>query len=84
MRMFACATNLVEALDDAALRRFSMVVKFEPLRVDQRRAMFRARLTTLGLEPDAVDRSVLERLDVLEGRAGRLRQLGEAVAAGAN
>jgi transitional endoplasmic reticulum ATPase len=39
--IFVCATNQVEALDHASLRRFALKIEFSPLRPDQRRAMFR-------------------------------------------
>ncbi|MEI8254581.1 MAG: ATP-binding protein [Deltaproteobacteria bacterium] len=78
--LFVCATNLVEALDEAALRRFSVVVKFEALRAEQRRAMLAATLTTLGVDPQVTDRAVLEALDRLDGLApgdfaGAVKQL---------
>ncbi|MEI8257380.1 MAG: ATP-binding protein, partial [Deltaproteobacteria bacterium] len=78
--LFVCATNLVEALDEAALRRFSIVVKFEALRADQRRAMLGATLTTLGVDAGTIERGTLERLDKLEGLApgdfaGTVKQL---------
>jgi len=38
--VFICATNLVDALDQASLRRFAFKVEFRPLRPEQRWAMF--------------------------------------------
>ena len=57
--IFVCATNLVDALDEASLRRFALKVEFLPLRPEQRWAMFQ-RLA--GKAGDAVPRTALERL----------------------
>ena len=38
--IFVCTTNLLESLDQAALRRFTFKIKFMPLTPDQREAMF--------------------------------------------
>jgi SpoVK/Ycf46/Vps4 family AAA+-type ATPase len=38
--IFICTTNLLESLDQAALRRFTFKIKFMPLTSDQRVAMF--------------------------------------------
>ncbi|MDB5931291.1 MAG: ATPase, central domain protein [Polaromonas sp.] len=38
--IFICTTNLLESLDQAALRRFTFKIKFMPLTVAQREAMF--------------------------------------------
>ena len=38
--IFICTTNLLERLDQAALRRFTFKIRFMPLRRDQREAMF--------------------------------------------
>lgn len=38
--LFICTTNLFDELDEAALRRFTFKLRFLPLRVDQREAMF--------------------------------------------
>ncbi len=38
--LFICTTNLFDELDEAALRRFTFKVRFKPLSVDQRMAMF--------------------------------------------
>ncbi|MEI8255139.1 MAG: ATP-binding protein, partial [Deltaproteobacteria bacterium] len=78
--LFVCATNLVEALDDAAVRRFSVVLKLEPLRVEQRRAMFEATLLGLGLDAGATDAATIARVERLDGLAagdfaGAVRQL---------
>ena len=39
--IFICTTNLIDRLDQAALRRFTFKVKFNPLTRDQRDTMFR-------------------------------------------
>ena len=38
--IFICTTNLLESLDQAALRRFTFKIKFMPLTASQREAMF--------------------------------------------
>lgn len=43
--LFACATNLFEALDAAALRRFAFKLRFDPMRPEQR---WRLLVATLG------------------------------------
>ena len=43
--VFICTTNLMNKLDQASLRRFGFKVRFDPLKPDQRIAMFRQELT---------------------------------------
>ena len=38
--IFVCTTNLMDAIDQAALRRFTFKIKFKPLRREQRERMF--------------------------------------------
>jgi SpoVK/Ycf46/Vps4 family AAA+-type ATPase len=57
--VFVCATNLVDALDEASLRRFALKVEFLPLRPEQRWAMFRRLAGDAG---EALPRTSLERL----------------------
>ncbi|MES2282484.1 MAG: ATP-binding protein [Pseudomonadota bacterium] len=38
--IFICTTNLLESLDQAALRRFTFKIKFKPLTAEQRETMF--------------------------------------------
>jgi hypothetical protein len=45
--IFVCTTNLMSKLDQASLRRFAFKVKFDPLKTEQRIAMFRQELTRL-------------------------------------
>ena len=64
--IFICTTNLLDRLDQAALRRFTFKIKFKPLTKEQREAMFvtealdgdRARLG----EPQRARLSKLEQL----------------------
>ena len=42
--LFICTTNLFDAIDEAALRRFTFKVRFGPLTVEQRVAMFVAEV----------------------------------------
>jgi SpoVK/Ycf46/Vps4 family AAA+-type ATPase len=46
--IFICTTNLMSKLDQASLRRFAFKVRFDPLKPDQRIAMFRQELSRLG------------------------------------
>lgn len=46
--VFICTTNLMSKLDQASLRRFAFKVRFNPLKPDQRIAMFRQELARLG------------------------------------
>jgi transitional endoplasmic reticulum ATPase len=51
--IFIASTNLMESLDQAALRRFDLKVKFNYLRPDQARALFARYCTVLGIpDPD--------------------------------
>ena len=40
--VFICTTNLFEELDEAALRRFTFKIRFQPLKAEQRERMFTA------------------------------------------
>jgi SpoVK/Ycf46/Vps4 family AAA+-type ATPase len=40
--VFICTTNLFEELDEAALRRFTFKIRFQPLKAEQRVRMFTA------------------------------------------
>jgi transitional endoplasmic reticulum ATPase len=66
---FVCTTNLVNELDEASLRRFTLKIRFDPLDVEQRRRMFDATLRCLApASGDLVSsstRSALDRLDRL-------------------
>ncbi len=58
--VFFCATNLVDQLDVASLRRFALKVEMKPLRAEQRRAMFARVFGDLAADAPA-------RLDRLDG-----------------
>lgn len=47
--IFVCATNFSENLDPAAMRRFGVKVRFDPLARDQASAMFRDTLESLNI-----------------------------------
>ncbi|WP_207002107.1 AAA family ATPase [Trinickia mobilis] len=60
------STNLLNALDEAALRRFDVKLHFDYLSTQQRRALFADRCGALGLGvPDAECERQLARLDTL-------------------
>lgn len=42
--VFICTTNLMDRIDQAALRRFTFKIRFKPLNAEQRRAMFVAEV----------------------------------------
>jgi len=46
--IFVCTTNLMSKLDQASLRRFAFKVRFDPLKPDQRVALFKQELVRLG------------------------------------
>lgn len=46
--IFVCTTNLMNRLDQASLRRFAFKVRFDPLKAEQRVALFRQELVRLG------------------------------------
>ena len=62
--IFICTTNLLERIDQAALRRFTFKIKFKPLSATQREAMF----VTEALAGDAtrLNASLLARLRLLD------------------
>ncbi len=61
--VFVCATNLVDSLDRASLRRFALKIEFRALRAESRWAML-LRLVP-GAEDDRGVRAMIERLDGL-------------------
>ncbi len=64
--IFVCTTNLLDRIDQAALRRFTFKIKFKPLLAAQREAMF----VTEALAGDAARLT-----DEIRGRLARLDQL---------
>jgi SpoVK/Ycf46/Vps4 family AAA+-type ATPase len=60
--VFICTTNLMDRIDQAALRRFAFKLQFQPLTLDQRIAMF-VRHALAGLASELTP----EHLDVLRG-----------------
>ena len=64
--VFICTTNLLDRIDQAALRRFTFKIKFKPLAAEQRERMF----VTEALKGDAARLT-----DALRQRLARLEQL---------
>jgi SpoVK/Ycf46/Vps4 family AAA+-type ATPase len=64
--IFICTTNLLDSLDQAALRRFTFKIKFSPLTAPQREQMFVA---------EALDGEIAGLTDALRLRLGKLAQL---------
>ena len=64
--IFVCTTNLMDAIDQAALRRFTFKIKFKPLLREQRERMF-------VVEALAGDEAALT--DVIRSRLAKLEQL---------
>ena len=60
--IFVCATNLVDSLDRASLRRFSLKIRFEPLTAEQGWQMLTRMCET---RPDEALRVRLEKLETL-------------------
>lgn len=64
--IFICTTNLLDRVDEAALRRFSFKVKFKPLTSEQRIRMFASEcLGDINLIPNQTVLKVLAELDAL-------------------
>mgnify|MGYP002071917538 CR=1 FL=1 len=82
--VFIASTNLMDGLDQAALRRFDLKVKFDYLRPAQAWDLFKVHCKSLGLPaPDASLRTAVERLTILTpgdfaavARQHRFRPLG--------
>ena len=68
--IFVCTTNLLDRLDQAALRRFTFKIKFMPLTGDQRERMF----VTEALEGDA-----MRLTSEIKFRLAKLPQLAQAI-----
>ena len=64
--IFICTTNLLDSIDQAALRRFTFKIKFMPLTNTQREGMF----VTEALEGEAIRLT-----DELRGRLAKLTQI---------
>ena len=62
--LFICTTNLFDALDEAALRRFTFKLRFKPLRAEQRVAMFVAE--ALSGDASALSPEQQQRLALLD------------------
>ena len=62
--LFICTTNLFDALDEAALRRFTFKIRFKPLRAAQREAMFVAE--ALGGDAAMLSAEQRQRLALLD------------------
>ena len=62
--IFICTTNLLDRIDQAALRRFTFKIRFKPLTRAQREAMFVAEV--LGGEPGQLSDALRARLAELE------------------
>ena len=62
--LFICTTNLFDELDEAALRRFTFKVRFKPMTVEQRIAMFVAE--ALAGDPTKLDVEQRQRLVLLD------------------
>jgi SpoVK/Ycf46/Vps4 family AAA+-type ATPase len=62
--IFICTTNLMDRIDQAALRRFTFKIRFKPLSREQRERMFIAE--ALGGQAGAFEAGLRERLHRLE------------------
>lgn len=64
--LFFCSTNLMDSLDMASLRRFSVKIKFDFLRPQQRLSLFSKVLVDLGGDVDGIDESIRQGLARLQ------------------
>ena len=62
--IFVCTTNLFEDLDEAALRRFTFKIRFQPLKPEQRERMFVAE--ALGADAQCLTAEQRARLAALD------------------
>jgi len=62
--IFICTTNLLDRLDQAALRRFTFKIRFKPLTGEQRASMF--RIEALGGDETLLSQEIRHRLALLE------------------
>jgi len=62
--IFICTTNLMERIDQAALRRFTFKIQFLPLTLAQRRTLFLAEACTG--DPALLSAALERRLDALD------------------
>ena len=62
--IFICTTNLFDELDEAALRRFTFKIRFQPLKPEQRERMFVAE--ALGGQPELLNAERRSRLAALD------------------
>jgi SpoVK/Ycf46/Vps4 family AAA+-type ATPase len=62
--IFICTTNLLERIDQAALRRFTFKIRFKPLTTEQREKMF--EVEALGGDPARFTAAIRARLAALE------------------
>jgi SpoVK/Ycf46/Vps4 family AAA+-type ATPase len=67
--IFICTTNLMEKLDQAALRRFAFKVRFDYLKPEQKRQLFKQELMRLNPQCDHVDEAMLRRVETLQSLA---------------
>lgn len=67
--IFICTTNLLEKLDQAALRRFAFKVKFDYLKPEQKRNLFKQELMRLNPQCNNVDEAMLRRVETLQSLA---------------
>jgi SpoVK/Ycf46/Vps4 family AAA+-type ATPase len=62
--VFICTTNLMDSIDQAALRRFTFKIRFRPLTAEQRARMF--VVEALGGDASLLDETMRQRLAKLE------------------
>ncbi len=62
--IFICTTNLLDRIDQAALRRFTFKIKFKPLTKEQRETMF--VVEALGGKPELLTAELAHKLALME------------------
>ncbi len=79
--VFIAATNLIESLDPACMRRFALKIRFDPMTAEQRWAMFQSIATGPIGNPEGVRAELAGMVDLTPGDfatvVSRARMLGD-------
>ncbi len=63
--IFICTTNLIEKIDQAALRRFAFKVRFDYLKPEQKRNLFKQELQRMSAHAVELDDAILRKVEAL-------------------
>lgn len=67
--IFICTTNLMEKIDQAAFRRFSFKVRFDYLKPEQKRKLFKQELQRFNPQYGEVEEAILSQVEALRSLA---------------